>query len=57
MLARRSSKLARVKPDRTWTSGLKGRGIRVSVISPGVVVTPAYDALLGKDNVKRFTDQ
>jgi NAD(P)-dependent dehydrogenase (short-subunit alcohol dehydrogenase family) len=41
---------------RTWTSDLKGRGIRVNAISPGVVVTPAYDALLGKDNVKGFTD-
>ena len=41
---------------RTWTSDLKARGIRVNAISPGVVVTPAYDALLGKDNVKGFTD-
>jgi NAD(P)-dependent dehydrogenase (short-subunit alcohol dehydrogenase family) len=41
---------------RTWTSDLKGRGVRVNAISPGVVVTPAYDALLGKENVKGFTD-
>jgi NAD(P)-dependent dehydrogenase (short-subunit alcohol dehydrogenase family) len=41
---------------RTWTSDLKGRGIRVNAISPGVVVTPAYDNLLGKDNVKGFTE-
>ena len=41
---------------RTWTTDLKGRGIRVNAISPGVVVTPAYDELLGKDGVKRFTD-
>jgi NAD(P)-dependent dehydrogenase (short-subunit alcohol dehydrogenase family) len=41
---------------RTWTSDLKGRGIRVNAISPGVVVTPAYGALLGADNVKTFTD-
>lgn len=41
---------------RTWTTDLKGRGIRVNAISPGVIVTPAYDELLGKDGVKRFTD-
>ena len=41
---------------RTWTSDLKGRGIRVNAISPGVIVTPAYDALLGTDNIKGFTD-
>ncbi|MDR5752325.1 MULTISPECIES: glucose 1-dehydrogenase [unclassified Caballeronia] len=27
---------------RTWASDLKGRDIRVNVVSPGVVVTPAY---------------
>jgi NAD(P)-dependent dehydrogenase (short-subunit alcohol dehydrogenase family) len=41
---------------RTWTTDLKGRGIRVNAVSPGVVVTPAYDDLLGKDNVKGFTE-
>jgi NAD(P)-dependent dehydrogenase (short-subunit alcohol dehydrogenase family) len=41
---------------RTWTSDLKARGIRVNAVSPGVVVTPAYDGLLGKDNIKGFTD-
>ena len=41
---------------RTWTSDLKGRGIRVNAISPGVVVTPAYSTLLGKDGVQAFTD-
>ena len=41
---------------RTWTSDLKGRGIRVNAVSPGVVVTPAYYALLGKDGVQAFTD-
>ena len=30
---------------RSWALDLKGRGIRVNVISPGVVPTPAYDAL------------
>jgi NAD(P)-dependent dehydrogenase (short-subunit alcohol dehydrogenase family) len=41
---------------RTWTSDLKGRGIRVNAVSPGVIVTPAYDSLLGKENIKGFTD-
>jgi NAD(P)-dependent dehydrogenase (short-subunit alcohol dehydrogenase family) len=41
---------------RTWTTDLKGRGIRVNAISPGVVVTPAYDTFFGKENVKAFTD-
>nr|WP_322789505.1 glucose 1-dehydrogenase [Paraburkholderia sediminicola] len=27
---------------RTWASDLKGRDIRVNVVAPGVVVTPAY---------------
>jgi NAD(P)-dependent dehydrogenase (short-subunit alcohol dehydrogenase family) len=31
---------------RTWASDLKGRGIRVNVVSPGVVVTPAYKSEL-----------
>jgi NAD(P)-dependent dehydrogenase (short-subunit alcohol dehydrogenase family) len=32
---------------RTWASDLKGRGIRVNVVAPGVVVTPAYKTELG----------
>jgi NAD(P)-dependent dehydrogenase (short-subunit alcohol dehydrogenase family) len=41
---------------RTWSSDLKARGIRVNAVSPGVIVTPAYDALLGKENIKGFTE-
>lgn len=41
---------------RTWTTDLKGRGIRVNAVSPGVVVTPAYEHLLGKDNIQGFVD-
>ena len=41
---------------RTWSSDLKGRGIRVNAGSPGVIVTPAFDALLGNENIKGFTD-
>lgn len=31
---------------RTWASDLKGRDIRVNVVSPGVVITPAYKSEL-----------
>jgi NAD(P)-dependent dehydrogenase (short-subunit alcohol dehydrogenase family) len=36
---------------RTWASDLKGRGIRVNVVAPGAVVTPAYKTEL------KFTDE
>ena len=39
---------------RTWTSDLKGKGIRVNAISPGPVVTPAYEKALGKDGAQAF---
>jgi NAD(P)-dependent dehydrogenase (short-subunit alcohol dehydrogenase family) len=32
---------------RTWAVDLKGRNIRVNVVSPGTVVTPAYKSELG----------
>ena len=32
---------------RTWSIDLKGRNIRVNVVSPGTVVTPAYKSELG----------
>ena len=42
---------------RSWTLDLKGRGIRVNVISPGVVPTPGYDGLgLTKEQVQGFVD-
>lgn len=31
---------------RTWTTDLKGRGIRVNVVSPGMVMTPAMQTYL-----------
>ncbi|WP_181707908.1 SDR family NAD(P)-dependent oxidoreductase [Chthonobacter rhizosphaerae] len=34
---------------RTWTADLKGRGIRVNVVSPGMVLTPAMATYL-RDN-------
>lgn len=33
---------------RNWTLDLKGTGIRVNVVSPGVILTPAYDELFGE---------
>jgi NAD(P)-dependent dehydrogenase (short-subunit alcohol dehydrogenase family) len=30
---------------RTWSVDLKGRGIRINVVSPGTVITPGYSAL------------
>lgn len=35
---------------RTWIVDLKGRGIRVNVVSPGTVVTPAYKTELGMND-------
>jgi NAD(P)-dependent dehydrogenase (short-subunit alcohol dehydrogenase family) len=32
---------------RTWTLDLKGRNIRINIVSPGTVVTPAYKSELG----------
>ncbi len=32
---------------RTWAVDLKGRGIRVNIVAPGTVVTPAYKSELG----------
>lgn len=37
---------------RTWASDLKGSGIRVNVVAPGTVVTPAYKNELGLDDAQ-----
>jgi NAD(P)-dependent dehydrogenase (short-subunit alcohol dehydrogenase family) len=44
---------------RTWAVDLKGKNIRVNVVSPGVVVTPAYKSELGlsDEQVKQFEAQ
>jgi NAD(P)-dependent dehydrogenase (short-subunit alcohol dehydrogenase family) len=41
---------------RTWASDLRGRGIRVNLVAPGVVVTPAYKSELGMsdDDIERY---
>ena len=41
---------------RTWAVDLRGRNIRVNVVSPGVVVTPAYKNELGlsDEQIKEF---
>jgi NAD(P)-dependent dehydrogenase (short-subunit alcohol dehydrogenase family) len=44
---------------RTWAVDLKGRNIRVNVVSPGTVVTPAYRTELGMNDeqIKEFVMQ
>lgn len=44
---------------RTWAVDLKGRNIRVNVVSPGTVVTPAYKSELGMtdDQIEGFVAQ
>ncbi|MCY1013683.1 SDR family oxidoreductase [Nannocystis pusilla] len=44
---------------RTWAVDLKGRGIRVNVVAPGTVVTPAYRSELGLDEaqIEQFAAQ
>jgi NAD(P)-dependent dehydrogenase (short-subunit alcohol dehydrogenase family) len=44
---------------RTWSVDLKGRNIRVNVVSPGTVVTPAYKSELGmtEEQIKGFVAQ
>ncbi|CAN5611736.1 SDR family oxidoreductase [soil metagenome] len=44
---------------RTWAVDLKGRNIRVNVVSPGTVVTPSYKSELGltDEQIKEFIAQ
>ncbi len=44
---------------RTWTQDLKGRNIRVNVVSPGTVVTPGYKSELGMTDaqIEEFSAQ
>src|SRR3954466_15636179 len=44
---------------RTWAVDLKGQNIRVNVVSPGTVVTPAYKTELGMTDkqIKEFEAQ
>ena len=52
-----STKAAVRNLARSWAMDLKGRGIRVNVVSPGVVPTPGYDTLgLSKEHVQGFID-
>jgi NAD(P)-dependent dehydrogenase (short-subunit alcohol dehydrogenase family) len=42
---------------RTWASDLKGKNIRVNVVSPGVIETPGHDKMgITKDEVSGFFD-
>ena len=36
---------------------MRDRGIRVNVVSPGTVVTPAYKALMTAEQIEGFTAQ
>lgn len=52
-----ASKAAVRNLARSWILDLKGRNIRVNVISPGVVRTPGYDGLgLTEEQIQGFVD-
>ena len=52
-----STKAAVRNLARSWALDLKGRGIRVNVVSPGMVPTPGYDGLgLSKEQKQGFID-
>ena len=52
-----ASKTAVRNLARSWILNLKGRNIRINVISPGVVPTPGYDGLgLTKEQIQGFID-
>ena len=43
---------------RTWSTDLKGRGIRVNVVAPGTIITPAYKAGgLSDEQIEGFKNQ
>ena len=42
---------------RTWSSDLRGRGIRVNAVSPGVILTPAHEnAAASPDALNSFME-
>ncbi|MBF5045834.1 SDR family oxidoreductase [Aggregicoccus sp. 17bor-14] len=47
-----ASKAALRSFARSWATDLKGRDIRVNVVAPGTVVTPAYRSELGLDDAQ-----
>ena len=52
-----STKAAVRNLARSWALDLKGRGIRVNVVSPGVVPTPAYDTFgMSKEQMADFLE-
>jgi len=52
-----ASKAALRSFARTWAVDLKERKIRVNVVSPGTVVTPAYNRLMTDEQIDAFTAQ
>ena len=52
-----STKAAVRNLARSWAMDLKGRGIRVNIVSPGMVPTPGYDGLgLTKEQMQGFLE-
>jgi NAD(P)-dependent dehydrogenase (short-subunit alcohol dehydrogenase family) len=52
-----ASKAALRSFARTWAVDLKERGIRVNVVSPGTIITPAYKTLLSDEQIDAFAAQ
>jgi len=52
-----ASKAALRSFARTWAVDLRERKIRVNVVSPGTVVTPAYNRLMTDEQIDAFTAQ
>jgi len=52
-----ASKAALRSFARTWAVDLRERQIRVNVVSPGTVVTPAYNRLMTDEQIDAFTAQ
>jgi NAD(P)-dependent dehydrogenase (short-subunit alcohol dehydrogenase family) len=50
-----ASKAALRSYTRTWANELKGRGIRVNAISPGVIDTPAIAGMVGEESTAART--
>ena len=50
----RSSKVALRSFARTWLNELKGRNIRVNVLSPGPIATPMQDQALTEEGRRMF---
>ena len=52
-----ASKAALRSFARTWSVDLRDRRIRVNIIAPGTVVTPAYKSFMTDEQIEGFTAQ